>query len=110
MKLLFDQNLSHKLARTIRGIFPGSTQVGLLQMDRTADQVIWEYARTNDYVLVTHDADFVHLNNMRGYPPKVIWLRCGNQPTRVIEHLLRSNHVLIIQFLNDPKTGCLKLG
>ena len=28
--------------------------------------------------IVTLDADFADLSLLRGQPPKVIWLRCGN--------------------------------
>jgi two-component system phosphate regulon sensor histidine kinase PhoR len=38
----------------------------------------------------------------RLWPPKVLWLRCGNQPTREIENLLRALHAEILQFEVDP--------
>ncbi len=56
MKLLFDQNLSFKLPHLLVDIFPESSQVRLVQLDRANDAMIWEYARANDYVLVTQDA------------------------------------------------------
>ena len=110
MKLLFDQNLSFKLVNQLRDIFPDSNQVGLLGLDRAKDEKIWEHARDNDYVLVTQDVDYSHLSSLRGYPPKIIWLRCGNQPTGFIEKLLRCNVTRIIQFLNDPEVACLVIG
>ena len=82
----------------------------LLGLDHADDAGIWEYAKKNDYVLVTQDVDFSNLSALRGFPPKIIWLRCGNRPTRFIEALLRQNHVAIIQFLNDPSVSCLEIG
>lgn len=110
MKLLFDQNLSFKLAGQLAKRFPGSSQVRLLGLERADDQSIWEHARQNDYVLVTQDVDFSNFSALRGYPPKVVWLRCGNQPTGFIRVLLERNHARIITFLNDPAIGCLEIG
>jgi predicted nuclease of predicted toxin-antitoxin system len=110
MKLLFDQNLSFKLARRVKKLFPDSSQVRLLGLDRADDNAIWEYAKRNDYVLVTQDVDYSNLSALRGYPPKVIWLRCGNRPRVYIETLLTHNHARIIQFLHDPSVGCLEIG
>ena len=110
MKLLFDQNLSFKLVRGLEDLFPKSSQVRLLGLDRADDQAVWEYARQNDYVLVTQDVDYSNLSALRGYPPKIIWLRCGNQPTAFVEALLRQNQNRIIQFLNNPLVGCLEIG
>jgi predicted nuclease of predicted toxin-antitoxin system len=39
----------------------------------------------------------------------VIWLRCGNQPTRVHESILRQYLDLIGQFGSDPDAGCLEI-
>lgn len=110
MKLLFDQNLSFKLARRLESLYPGSSQVRLLGLDQADDQAIWEHARQHDYVLVTQDVDYSNLSALRGYPPKVIWLRCGNQPTDVIGMLLERNHDRILAFLNDQTVGCLEIG
>lgn len=57
MKLLFDQNLSFKLAKKLGDIFPGSSQVKLLGLDQADDAEIWEYARVNGFVLVTQDSE-----------------------------------------------------
>ena len=89
MKLLFDQNLSFKLCRQLADIFPDSSQIRLLGMAEAEDQVVWEYAKANDFMLVSQDVDFADMATLYGPPPKVIWLRCGNQPTRTIEQLLR---------------------
>jgi predicted nuclease of predicted toxin-antitoxin system len=75
VKLLFDENLSHRLVPRLLDLFPGSTHVsshGLLQM---ADVAIWEFAKSEGYAIVTADSDFHELAIDRGQPPKVIWLR-----------------------------------
>jgi predicted nuclease of predicted toxin-antitoxin system len=56
MKLLFDQNLSFKLCRRLGDLFPDSNQVRLLGLDQATDAAIWDYAKTNDFILVTLDS------------------------------------------------------
>jgi predicted nuclease of predicted toxin-antitoxin system len=108
MKLLFDENLSFKLCRQLNDLFPGSTQVRLLGLEHADDRAIWDYAKANEFVLVTLDADFGEMAALLGPPPKVIWLRCGNQPTAMIESLLR-DHAGLIASLERDEDGCLEI-
>jgi len=39
-------------------VFPESNQVRLLGMAAADDRSIWQYAKTNGFVLVSQDADF----------------------------------------------------
>jgi predicted nuclease of predicted toxin-antitoxin system len=98
MKLLFDQNLSFRLCRQLADLFPGSTQVRLVGLDRADDRAVWEFAKSNDYTLVSLDADFAEMATLLGSPPKVIWLRCGNQLSSTIEKLFRDNVDAITEF------------
>lgn len=109
MKLLFDQNLSFKLCERLAGLYPASTQARVIGMDRVPDEQLWQYARENGFTIVTQDGDFSDLSCLRGWPPKVLWLRCGNQPTRTIEGLLRFRHADILRFANEPSTGVLEI-
>jgi predicted nuclease of predicted toxin-antitoxin system len=91
MRLLFDQNLSFKLVGRLAALFPGSSQVRLVGLAQADDREIWEFARSSGFAIVSQDSDFANLSALYGAPPKVIWLRCGNQPTAVIEKLLRDH-------------------
>ena len=73
------------------------------------DRTIWQYARTNGFVIVSQDADFADMDTLYGPPPKVIWLRCGNQPNEVIETLLRDRAEPIASFEQDDNTACWEL-
>ena len=101
MKLLFDQNLSHRLPDWLADIFPGSVQVRAIGLDRADDGVIWEYAKTNGFGIVTQDADFAERSRLHGSPPKVVWLRCGNSTPRMIERSLRMHEPLIAELWRD---------
>ncbi len=109
MKLLFDQNLSHRLCRALADVFPGSEQVRQAGFDRATDAAIWAFAREQGYTIVTLDADFADIAALHGAPPKVIWLRCGNQPTPFVEHLLRDHLTLVGDFEQDADASCLEL-
>jgi predicted nuclease of predicted toxin-antitoxin system len=108
MKLLFDQNLSFKLCDRLARLFPGSSQVRLVGLAQAADRVIWDYAGRNGFVLVSLDVDFADRATLLGPPPKVIWLRCGNQPTERIEKLLR-HHVETIGEFESNEAACLEI-
>ena len=109
MKLLFDQNLSFKLCRQLLDVFPGSNQVRLLGLGEADDREIWQYAKANDFVLVSQDADFADMATLYGPPPKVIWLRCGNQPTKAIEMRLRNHADAIAAFVQSDIAACWEI-
>jgi predicted nuclease of predicted toxin-antitoxin system len=44
-----------------------------------------------------------------GPPPKVIWLRCGNQTNDFIEKLIRDHAEAIIAFEQDSGAACWEL-
>lgn len=109
MKLLFDQNLSRKLINRLADIFPGSSHVQCHELAEKTDTEIWEFSRVNDFCIVTQDADFAERSRLYGSPPKVVWLRCGNAPTRDIELLIRSGEEAIQELLIDSRLHCLEL-
>jgi predicted nuclease of predicted toxin-antitoxin system len=57
---------------------------------------------------VSLDADFAEMAALLGYPPKVIWLRCGNQPTTSIERLLLGKRETIAAFERET-AACLEI-
>jgi predicted nuclease of predicted toxin-antitoxin system len=109
MKLLFDQNLSFKLCEQLADVFPGSSQVRLLGLAEADDRTIWQFAKANAFTLVSQDADFAELAALLGPPPKVVWLRGGNQPTTAIANLLRGRANLIAAFEHDNTAACLEI-
>jgi hypothetical protein len=44
---------------------------------------------------------FNELLMLKGFPPKVIWIRLGNCSTKTIESLLRDNYEAILSFEGD---------
>jgi len=109
VSLLFDQNLSRRLPALLAAEFPGSEQVLLAGLATADDRAVWAYASAHGLAIVSKDADFQILSAALGPPPKVVWLRVGNGPTRDIEALLRSRAADIQAFLADPTSAVLEL-
>jgi predicted nuclease of predicted toxin-antitoxin system len=107
--LLFDQNLSPRLVTRLTDLYPNSAHVDTLGLGTSSDRDVWEYARLNDFMIVTKDADFSELSVLLGTPPKVIWIRRGNCSTNDIEKLLRNSYSAISAFSNDINSGVLTL-
>lgn len=109
MTLLFDQNLSRRLPVLLAAEYPASQQVFTAGLDKADDRAVWEYAKANGLAVVSKDGDFLALATRLGSPPKFIWLRVGNGPTRQVEPLLRTRRIDLVAFLADPSAGVLVL-
>jgi predicted nuclease of predicted toxin-antitoxin system len=109
MKLLFDENLSPKLARRLSDLFPRSTHVRDVGLKSSDDLLVWEYAKENDLMIVSKDADMHDRSLIFGYPPKVIWVRLGNCSTRQVEELLRREFIAVQKFYEDDYVSFLAL-
>lgn len=109
MKLLFDQNLAPRLVRQLEDIFPDSTHISRVGLERALDREVWRYARDNNFTIVTKDADFGELSVVLGYPPKVVWLRLGNCTTQQIGQALRRECSAITILETDVQIGVLSV-
>lgn len=109
MKLLFDQNISFRIVNIIQDFFPKSQQVRTVGLENCSDLKIWDYAKSNNYTLVTFDADFYDLLLLNGFPPKIIWLRFGNTSTKKIAQILLTNKGSIKEFSLKSEFGCLEI-
>ena len=58
MKLLFDENLSPKLAESLRKEYPESVHVRSVALRGADDSRIWEYARDHGLTIISKDNDF----------------------------------------------------
>jgi predicted nuclease of predicted toxin-antitoxin system len=109
MKLLFDQNLSFKLCARLADLFPDSTQVRRAGLETADDREIWNFAKASGFTLVSQDSNFADLAALHGPPPKVIWPRCGNQPTEFVEKLFRGHVEAAALFEADADAACWEL-
>jgi predicted nuclease of predicted toxin-antitoxin system len=109
MKLLFDENLSHKLVRLLADLFPDSAHVREVGLKAADDPVVWDYAKNNGLMIVSKDSDMHQRSFVFGYPPKIIWVRLGNCSTADVERLLRRQFDSIKAFYEDDYASFLSL-
>lgn len=112
MKLLFDQNVSFRITKKVTSIFPKAKQVRELGLEDTCDLYIWDYAKANNYTIVTFDADFSDIASIKGTPPKIIWLRTGNMTTDAIAEILKAHSTIINEFVQNveyKRIACLEI-
>jgi len=109
VKLLFDQNISHRIIRLLEHDFLSCDQIRRLNLENKSDKEIWEFAGRNDYIVITFDADFYEFSNLYGHPPKIIWLRFGNNTTSGIAQVLIEKKELINDFIKQDEFSCLEI-
>ena len=110
MRLLFDENLSARLAPALRDVYPGSAHLADAGLLGAPDGAVWDYAAAQGYVLVTKDEDFQRLSVVRGPPPKVVWVRLGNCATGDVVRLLRLRADDVARFVSHEDAAFLALG
>ena len=109
MKLLLDQNLSHRLAKAIEDLYPGSVHVREVGLEASSDETVWRYAAQHGFTIASKDSDFHQRSFLLGHPPKVVWIRRGNCTTAEIEAILRAHHADLVAFEEDPAGAFLVL-
>lgn len=106
MKLILDNNISHRVASLLDTSFDECKHVSFFGLNQnTDDSSIWNFAKKHNYCILTKDNDFEALSRLLGCPPKVIQLICGNKSTKEIINILNHNAEAIHQFGKDE--NCL---
>ena len=109
VKLLFDENLSHRLVRLLAKAYPGSLHVRDVGLERVSDAQIWSYAARHHLTIVSKDDDFHQRSFLLGQPPRVVWIGRGNCSTAEIAGLLRLRRGVLEAFDGDPQAAFLAL-
>jgi predicted nuclease of predicted toxin-antitoxin system len=109
MKLLFDQNISFRILKKLSESFPDSSHVVNENLINASDLEIWEYAKQNEFTIVSQDSDFNDINLTKGFPPKIIWIKTGNIKTEEIVILLENYQLKIKEFFADVNLGCFEI-
>ena len=107
-KLLLDENLSQRIVARISHIYQ-IAHIKEFGLEQTDDNIIWNFAQTNDYIIVSKDSDFHQKSLLWGHPPKFIYLRVGNCPTSYIIQVLINNYPTIVTFAENETESILVL-
>ena len=108
IKLIADENISWRIKNHLKqwDILP---VVEILTNRIVSDHAIWKYAKANNYHILTLDEDFTEIQNLNGFPPKIIWLRFGNSSTAAIALRLSNLEAEIELFLLDSDLGVFEI-
>jgi predicted nuclease of predicted toxin-antitoxin system len=109
VKLLLAENLSPRLAEALTDLYPGSNHVHQCGLGSSDDATIWDYAKTNGFIIDSEDSDFQERSVVLGCPPKVTWLRISNCTSADVESVLRSAFSVVTRFVDDDEETCLVL-
>ena len=109
MKLLFDQNISHRIVKLLPKEYQGSSSVKSERLINAPDLQVQQFGKQHNFTIVTQDADFNDLNLIRGFPPKIIWIRAGNLKTEALADILSSYQDEIENFLQHDRFGCFEI-
>ena len=109
MKALLDQNLSFRLVEVFRSRFPDSCHVRDVWLAGDDDERIWALAKTEGFVIVTKDNDFLARALVRGHPPQVIQICLGNASTKQIADLLEARMDDIERFVAESTESVFML-
>jgi len=111
MKLLLDANLSWRLVPILKEHFGECVHVDSIpDLDFPAkDTKIWQWAKDNGYCIVTQDNDFNNLISIRGFPPKIVWLKTGNCSIKITADILVRSKQAIKELLSSKEYGLLEV-
>ncbi|MCX6326534.1 MAG: DUF5615 family PIN-like protein [Bacteroidia bacterium] len=109
MKLLFDQNIAYRILKRLSDFYSESSHVKTEDLMNASDIEIWEYAKNNEFTIVSLDSDFNDINLVKGFPPKIIWIKTGNLDTDEIAQLLEKHRLEIEAFFADENLGCFEM-
>lgn len=110
MKRLPDTNLSWRLVDKLKPHF-----IDCVHVDRTGltvpakDADIWAYALQHHFIIVTNDDDFLDLARIKGFPPKVVLLRTGNQRAEFLLSVLIKHKTEIAAMHSSAEIGLLEI-
>jgi predicted nuclease of predicted toxin-antitoxin system len=109
MKLLLDENLSRRIVPFLQAAFPESSQVALLNLEGASDAEIWQFAKDNDFVIVSRDSDFQERSLVAGHPPQVIWLKIPNRSKTFVLNVLLDHRTEIEEALSEQNRACVEI-
>ncbi|MFZ1320734.1 MAG: DUF5615 family PIN-like protein [Ignavibacteria bacterium] len=109
MKLLFDENISYRILKKLNSDFDNSIHCFNINPLPKNDFDIWKYAKDNNFSIVTFDGDFYEWMILKGFPPKIIWLRTGNKTTENIGNIINNKSSDILDFHKNKDLGILEL-
>jgi predicted nuclease of predicted toxin-antitoxin system len=109
MRLLFDQNLSHRLVILLTAEYPGSEHVRDVGLNATDDQAIWQYAAQQGLAIISKGFGLPATGIAVRPPAKGGLDPTGNCTTAAVATLLRARQGDLLAFEVDSTASFLVL-
>jgi predicted nuclease of predicted toxin-antitoxin system len=99
VKFLVDNQLPGLLCQFLRRSGHDCSHVLDLSMDEKSDGEIWVFAKSQSYIVISKDDDFVHLANRFGDTGRLLWVRIGNcRKQHLIARFEQNIHDVVLAF------------
>jgi predicted nuclease of predicted toxin-antitoxin system len=102
MKFLIDAQLPKKLSKFLNE--SGYNSIHTLDLpngNHTTDTEVIELSISQNYIVITKDADFWDIYKQKSEPYKLIYLTVGNFSTQELISLFEFNLITIIEKINE---------
>ncbi len=110
MNLLIDANISWRIVKILNSYYSSIIHVKDLKVNQPAKDIeIWNYCKTNNFTIVTHDDDFEKMLLAKGAPPKVIILKTFNKNTLELANLILNQKAEIESFISNSEFMILEI-
>lgn len=110
MKLLLDANILWRIIKLVGNDFTDCLHSKDIKIHQPAKDIeIWEFAKQNNFTILTHDDDFEKLLLLKGSPPKIIILKTFNKNTKEIAEILISKKEIIQSFIINNELMILEI-
>ncbi len=70
---------------------------------------IRKFAKEGEFTIITKDSDFNEISLLKGFPPKIIWIRTGNCKIKEIEQIIRNNIIVLGAFNQSKNLGIIEI-
>lgn len=81
-----------------------------LKIIQPADDIsIWNYAKRNEFTIISKDDDFEKIVLLRKAPPKLIYLKTYNLDTKKLVDLILENKDKIIEFIDSNENEIFEI-
>jgi predicted nuclease of predicted toxin-antitoxin system len=103
MKLLIDAQLSPSIAAWINDNYPNyrAVSVWAAELRDKNDKYIYDFAKKNNFILVSKDSDFIRLIENFGCPPHLVWITMGNTSNRELRIALEKSLDNVLRVIQE---------
>lgn len=98
------------MIKQLKPFFEEVVHVSELKIIQPANDIsIWNYAKENEFTIISKDDDFEKIVLLRKAPPKLIYLKTYNLDTKNLVNLILKNKDKIIEFIDSDENDIFEI-